>query len=95
MVGFAINVITGFILFAGAPYMFSPNVAFQWKMVFMAVAGLNAFIFLVSGLQRRCEALGPCDDVPGAAKAVAVVSMIMWVGVMFWGRMLPFLGNAF
>jgi hypothetical protein len=95
LVGFAINAVTGFILFAGSPAMFSHNIAFQWKMAFIGVAGLNAFIFLISGLQRRCEELGPYDDVPGAAKVVAVFSMVMWVGVMFWGRMLPFIGNAF
>jgi len=95
MVGFGINVVTGFILFAGAPYMFAHNIAFEWKMAFIAVAGLNALVFLVSGLQRKCEALGPYDDVPMGAKVVALVSVVMWVGVMFWGRMLPFLGNAF
>jgi hypothetical protein len=95
MGGFAINVVTGFILYAGAPYMFAHNIAFEWKMVFILVAGLNALVFLVSGLQRQCEALGPNDDAPLGAKAVAAVSMLMWVGVMFWGRMLPFLGNAF
>lgn len=95
MAGFAVNVVTGFILFAGAPYMFAHNIAFEWKMVFIVVAGINALVFLVSGLQHKCEALGPDDDVPIGAKAVALVSMTMWIGVMFWGRMLPFLGNAF
>jgi hypothetical protein len=95
MAGFAVNVVTGFILFSGAPNMFAHNIAFEWKMVFILIAGINAFVFLVSGLQRKCEELGPNDDVPPAAKAVAVISMTMWIGVMFWGRMLPFLGNAF
>jgi hypothetical protein len=95
MAGFAVNVVTGFILFAGAPNMFSHNMAFQWKMTFIVVAGANALFFLVSGLQKRCEELGPNDDVPAGAKAVAIISMSMWIGVMFWGRMLPFLGDAF
>jgi hypothetical protein len=29
------------------------------------------------------------------AKVVAAVSLFLWIGVMFWGRMLPFIGNAF
>jgi hypothetical protein len=28
-------------------------------------------------------------------KAVAGAALFLWVGVMFWGSMLPFIGNAF
>jgi hypothetical protein len=30
-----------------------------------------------------------------ASKAAAVSAMVLWVGVMYWGSMLPFIGNAF
>jgi hypothetical protein len=30
-----------------------------------------------------------------AAKVVAASSLFLWVGVMYWGRMLPFIGTAF
>jgi hypothetical protein len=93
--GFLLNVITGFIMFAGAPYMFSRNPAFGWKMLFIAIAGLNVLIFYATGVARKVEALGPGDDAPWSAKAVAGLSLFLWVGVMFWGRMLPFLGNSF
>ena len=94
-VGFLLNVITGFIMFAGAPYMFSRNPAFGYKMLFIAVAGLNVLVFYVSGVARKVDALGPGDDAPGSAKVIAGLSLFIWVGVMFWGRMLPFLGNSF
>ena len=29
------------------------------------------------------------------AKAIGAVSIVAWFGVLFWGRMLPFVGNAF
>jgi len=29
------------------------------------------------------------------AKLVAAASLVLWLGVIFWGRMMPFLGNAF
>jgi hypothetical protein len=94
-VGFLLNVATGFVLFAGAPFMFAHNVAFGFKMLFIAVAGLNVAIFYATGIARKVEALGPGDDAPLGAKVVAGVSLFIWVGVMFWGRMLPFIGNAF
>ena len=28
-------------------------------------------------------------------KAIAATAIVAWVGVIYWGRMLPFLGNAF
>jgi hypothetical protein len=94
-VGFLLNVVTGFILFSGAPFMFAHNVAFGFKMLFIAVAGLNVLVFYVTGIARRVEALGSGDDAPIGAKVIAGLSLFIWVGVMFWGRMLPFIGNAF
>jgi hypothetical protein len=93
--GFLLNVITGFLMFAGAPFMFSHNQAFGFKMLFIAVAGLNVLVFYVTGIARKVEALGPRDDAPWGAKTIAGLSLFIWVGVMFWGRMLPFLGNSF
>jgi hypothetical protein len=34
-------------------------------------------------------------DAPLMSKAAAVGAMFLWVGVMYWGSMLPFIGNAF
>lgn len=93
--GFLLNVITGGIMFVGAPYMFSHNRAFGFKMLFIAIAGLNVLVFYVTGIARKVEALGSGDDAPWSAKIVAGLSLFLWIGVMFWGRMLPFLGNSF
>jgi hypothetical protein len=30
-----------------------------------------------------------------AAKAVGLASLVAWFGVLYWGRMLPFIGGAF
>jgi hypothetical protein len=94
-VGFLVNVITGFIMFAGAPFMFAHNAAFGFKMLFIVIAGLNVLVFYVTGIARKVEVLGSGDDAPWGAKVIASLSLFLWVGVMFWGRMLPFLGNSF
>lgn len=93
--GFLLNLVTGLIMFMGAPYMFVHNRAFGFKMLFIAVAGLNVLAFYVTGLARKVEALGSAEDAPWGAKIIAGVSLVVWIGVMFWGRMLPFLGNSF
>lgn len=93
--GFAINLITGFLFFAGDPFQYIHNYAFWLKMLFIVLAGLNVLLFYALGLSRRIHAVGSEGDAPLGAKMVAGVSLFLWVGVMFWGRMLPFLGTAF
>ena len=39
--------------------------------------------------------MGPGDEAPTSAKVIAATSIFLWFGVMYWGRMLPFIGNAF
>lgn len=55
----------------------------------------NVLLFYVTGVFRNVEGLGPGDDAPLAAKVIAAVSLFLWIGVMYLGRMLPFLGDAF
>jgi uncharacterized protein DUF6644 len=95
VLGFAINLATGIVFFVGNPAQYVYNVAFGYKLVFMALAGVNVLIFYVTGLSRTVEALGPGDDAPAAAKVIAAASLFLWVGVMYMGRMLPYIGNSF
>ena len=93
--GFVLNVITGAIFFVGNPFQYIRNIAFGYKMLFILLAGLNVLCFYVMGLQRRVDTMGADDDAPPVAKVVAATSLVLWIGVMYWGRMLPFIGNAF
>jgi hypothetical protein len=95
ILGFAINLVTGLVFFVGAPSQYVANIAFALKLMFMAMAAANLAVFYMSGLARKVERLGPGDDAPASAKIIAATSLFLWVGVMFWGRMLPFIGNAF
>ena len=52
--------------------------------------------FVVQALRLRNQAaLEPGDDAATLDKAIAATAIVAWVGVIYWGRMLPFLGNAF
>jgi hypothetical protein len=74
---------------SSSPWMF-------WaKIAFILLAGVNVLLFYVSGIFQAVETLGAGEDAPRGAKAIAATSLFLWVGVMFWGRMLPFLGVAF
>jgi hypothetical protein len=95
ILGFVINLLTGIVFFVGAPSQYVNNIAFMLKLLFMALAAVNLLIFYLFGVARVVEALGPGEDAPLSAKLIAATSLFLWVGVMFWGRMLPFIGNAF
>ena len=93
--GFVLNAVTGFLFFSGDPFQYIHNNVFWLKMAFVALAGVNVGVFYLTGLSRRVDAVGGGEEVPAAAKLVAATSLFLWIGVMYWGRMLPFLGDAF
>ena len=92
MLGFGINVVTGMLFFTGTPEQYVENVSFYWKVLFMLLAGLNALYFTIFDEPWR---LGPGDDAPMIAKVISVSTLVIWFGVIYFGRMLPYLGNSF
>ena len=93
--GFVINAITGVIFFAGDPFQYIHNPAFQLKILFIALAGVNIAVFYLSGIFRYAEGIGPGESAPMSAKIISASSLFLWFGVMYFGRMLPFIGEAF
>jgi len=94
LLGFVINLITGAIFVVGAPDQYVYNVAFYYKLLFLFVAGANALLFeLVHG--RRLATLRLGDRTPTPFKFAGAVSLFSWFMVLYWGRMLPFIGDAF
>jgi hypothetical protein len=90
--GFGVNVVTGMLFFVGIPGQYINNGAFYWKIGSVMLAGLNAVYFTI--LKEPWE-LGPGEDAPFTAKIAAASAMVLWVSVMYFGSMLPFLGNSF
>lgn len=94
LVGFALNLITGVVFLIGHPEQYVHNVAWWWKVGCLAVAGANAGAFELS-VSGRTMTLGDGADTPAAAKAIGFISLVAWLGVLYFGRMLPFIGNAY
>jgi hypothetical protein len=90
--GFGVNVVTGMLFFVGMPGQYTGNRAFYWKVGLVMLAGVNALYFT---LLEEPWSLGSGEDAPLTAKIAAGSAMILWVGVMYFGSMLPFLGNSF
>ena len=92
--GFALSAATGVIFFVGAPDQYVHNVAFYGKLAFLLIAGLNAVAFEVFYGAAVKAGVG-ADATPPAFRVIAIVSMVSWFFVIYWGRMLPFIGDAF
>ena len=94
IVGFGLNLVTGTIFLVGTPEQYVTNIAWWAKVGCLCMAGLNACVF-ETWLGQRALAVPAGGDTPGVVKAVGAVSHVSWLGVLYWGRMLPFIGNAF
>jgi len=92
--GIAINVVTGVLFFVGAPDQYIENPAWYGKLLFLAVAIVNVVIFETTQGDRMLR-LPPGEKTPISFKLAGAVSMGSWLLVLYFGRMLPFLGNAF
>jgi hypothetical protein len=92
ILGFAINFVTGMLFFIAAPEQYTENVSFHWKMILLELAGVN-FLFLT--VFDGAWSLAPGDEPSLADKIIAASALCLSVGVMYFGRMLPFIGNAF
>jgi hypothetical protein len=95
LLGFLLNMSTGFIFVAGSPELrpidyFSGNLAFQLKMLGILLAGLNALAFYVLGVSRTLARLGPNDAAPANAKVIAALSLLLWMAVIFCGRLIMY-----
>jgi hypothetical protein len=94
--GLAINLITGLMFFVGAPDQYIHNPAWCAKVGFITIAGLNILAFELSPRTKALVAeIGPGDNTPWRLKMAAGVSLFSWFAVLYFGRMLPFIGNAF
>ena len=92
ILGFGINTVTGMMFFVASPDQYAHNIAFVWKLALIMLAGANALYFT---LFDEAWALESGDEAPVSAKAAAVSAIVLWVGVLYFGSMLPFIGNAF
>ncbi|MEQ1575599.1 MAG: hypothetical protein ABL993_15265 [Vicinamibacterales bacterium] len=90
ILGFGMNVVTGMLFFAAAAFQYTRNPAFYWKLAFILGAGLNTLLFTF-------DQGWSVEGRPALArsKVLAVTALFLWIGVMFWGSMLPFIGTAF
>ncbi len=88
--GFILNLLTGSMLFIYGATNFGLNGAFQLKMAFVLLAGLNALAFDFS-VRRSGGTWMAIDRPPPLVKGFATLSLAFWLCVVTTGRWMAYL----
>ena len=89
ILGFALNVGSGLMFVLTEPDQYIYNPSFHFKVLFLAIAGVNASLFYVTSY-RQVFGAAPSLDAPRRAKAIALISLCAWMTVIVCGRMITF-----
>jgi len=89
VLGFAINAASGSLFLMTEPDQYVYNPAFQFKLLLLAIAGLNVVVFYAT-IFRRLRVLPPGGDAPRVARLFGATSLICWIGVIVCGRLITF-----
>ena len=89
--GLAANLVTGFLVFAAQAVDMYTNTAFRWKIAMVAVAGLNIFI-LERGIKQNEGKWEEPGRTPSALKWSAVISVLLWFGIVAMSRVIGYTG---
>jgi hypothetical protein len=87
--GFVIMVITGLLLFYAIPVRSYQNVFFRMKLVFLVLAGLNAFYFH-EGIYKSVERWNADPIAPRRARFAGAASLVLWGCIIVAGRMIAY-----
>jgi len=86
---FALAAITGGLLWISKASSYMINPYFLWKLVLLALAGLNMMYFHLT-TWRTVEHWEKDPTFPFAAKLAGWLSLVFWLGVVFCGRLIGF-----
>jgi hypothetical protein len=86
---FALTALTGALMFTTNAQVYYHNFFFRTKMALLLLAGINMAVFeLTAG--RTIHRWDKSPSAPATGKAVAVLSIVMWIAIIFMGRIIGF-----
>lgn len=89
MRAFVVMIVTGVLLFCSDPVAFYSTIFFRAKMVMLVLAVANVLIFNAT-LGRNIAQWDGTLKTPRAAKAAAVVSLVLWAAIIAAGRAIAY-----
>jgi len=86
---FALTALTGALMFTTNASVYYHNFYFRTKMLLLLLAGINMLVFELT-LGRAVHRWDSAPSAPRAGKAAAVLSLAIWISVIFAGRLIGF-----
>jgi hypothetical protein len=87
--GFLIMVVSGVLLFYAIPVRSYQNIFFRMKLVFLIVAGFNAWTFH-TGIFKSVAAWDDAAEPPSRARRAGAASLMLWAAIIITGRMIAY-----
>jgi len=86
---FALTALTGALMFITNATVYYHNFYFRAKMLLLVLAGINMGVFELT-LGRKVESWDKSPSAPPLGRAVGVLSIALWIAVIFMGRLIGF-----
>lgn len=87
--GFALQVVTGMLLFSSEAVKLYANPAFRLKMLLIFLAGVHALVFQCT-VYRGVASWDDRTVPPLGAKVSGFISLLLWIGIVAAGRFIGF-----
>ena len=86
---FIVTAITGSLMFMTNASGYAANAFFRAKLVLLVLAGLNMLAFELTA-RRSLHEWDRARTAPPSGRAVAITSLVIWMGVIAAGRLIGF-----
>lgn len=93
-IAFVISVISGIVLFTSQPAAYFDNTAFRVKILLILFAGINMVVFHFMTM-RNIHEWDKGGSIPLGARLAGLISLIVWVLVVAFGRWIGFTNSPF
>lgn len=90
LIGFALNLATGTLFFIGDPARYLVNIAFQIKILLIALAGINALYFTFKIRPKISAGANNFGDLSAKARISTGLSLTFWTSIIILGRFIPY-----
>ena len=87
--GFAVMAATGSLMFLAAPVDKYANLFFRAKMGMLLLAGIAVWLFFRT-VRRRLDEWDRDPIPPLGARVAGGVTLVLWIGILAAGRMIPY-----
>lgn len=89
MIGFAVMIITGLLLYFAVPVRVTQSIWFRIKFVLLILAGINAWYFNKK-MKESATAWEQQERAPKSLRVSVTVSLSLWSGVILTGRLIAY-----